>query len=341
MPVESGEVDWGDNLLKLILDHAHRATEEGGYALLANVGRLESIEYEIAPGVKLRRATQAEVAEILVLFRWWHLLDGPGRLRRNPFDTTLEKVDISATGWSELPKALPEADHRYHVVEFSGSNIRLLDAVDASAICEKELELAIELHFTPVDGLSFGARPRFEKFLDKTATEDDLFLNVEDGDIAEIVRVCEFRPKHDNSVIDLQSAWRDYMALRDVPEQSPLRLLGYFAILESLTTHKPDDKDPADSITKQVRSKMALLNNRFDRPIAYDDYFAGTVPDKIWSKLYALRSDVAHGSIPSFEGALQALGDMRKATQFVQMAVKRVMRQALIEPRLVADLRRC
>jgi hypothetical protein len=61
----------------------------------------------------------------------------------------------------------------------------------------------------------------------------------------------------------------------------------------------------------------------------------------VWEKLYGLRSAVAHGQKPDFEDDLQMLRNFRTAETFVRAAVRSVMRQSLIEPRLVADLRDC
>ncbi len=47
--------------------------------------------------------------------------------------------------------------------------------------------------------------------------------------------------------------------LKALPHFSPLRFLGYFAMLESLLTHAPNPSDPYDSITRQVQKRRALL----------------------------------------------------------------------------------
>jgi hypothetical protein len=64
-------------------------------------------------------------------------------------------------------------------------------------------------------------------------------------------------------------------------------------------------------------------------------------PDVVWSKMYAYRSCLAHGSLPDFNGELKTLVNPRLASDLLKSAVKAVVRQCLIEPRLLADLRDC
>jgi hypothetical protein len=57
--------------------------------------------------------------------------------------------------------------------------------------------------------------------------------------------------------------------------------------------------------------------------------------------MYAYRSTLAHGGAPSFDGDLQVLGSNDNALKLVKQTAKALIRQALIEPQLLADLRGC
>jgi hypothetical protein len=128
--------------------------------------------------------------------------------------------------------------------------------------------------------------------------------------------------------------------LKAFPHRSPLRFLGYFAILESLVTHSPQPADPYDSITRQVKKKLALLNSRFRWAIDYTP-FGDVPPETIWNKMYAYRSNVAHGATPQFTGELAVLKNHETALALIKGTVKAVMRQALLEPELLLALREC
>jgi hypothetical protein len=140
--------------------------------------------------------------------------------------------------------------------------------------------------------------------------------------------------------VDVQLLALQLGQLKGLPHKSELRFLGYFAVLESLLTHTPKPSDPYDSITRQVKKKLALLDHRFPHSIDYAP-FGGTSADVVWSKMYAYRSLVAHGGIPSFDGELQVLASHDAALTLIKETVKAVIRQALSEPQLVLDLRAC
>jgi hypothetical protein len=114
--------------------------------------------------------------------------------------------------------------------------------------------------------------------------------------------------------------------------------LALFSIIEMLLTHKPDAKDPGDSITRQIRNKIPLINRRFDRPIDFGETFAAK-PEKVWTLLYEFRSAIAHGGEPDFEKGLVALGSYEKALNFLVHVVKALIRHSLREPQLMRDLK--
>ncbi len=128
--------------------------------------------------------------------------------------------------------------------------------------------------------------------------------------------------------------------LKQLPHGSPLRVVGYFGILESLLTHPPKPTDPYDSITRQVKKKLALLDRRFVRAIDYNG-FGEVNPEKVWTKMYAYRSVVAHGGMPDFTGELAALKSPKQALKLLKETTKALIRHTLSEPQLIVDLREC
>jgi hypothetical protein len=146
--------------------------------------------------------------------------------------------------------------------------------------------------------------------------------------------------KHDNRTLDLDKVFKLVFELMDLPRFSALQILGYFAVLESILTHAPNPDDRYDSITRQIKQKLALLNKRSRPPLDYSA-FSGLSHDKVWSKMYAYRSAIAHGATPNFVGELSALGKAENANVLISEAVMKTICQALEEPQLLADLRNC
>jgi hypothetical protein len=116
--------------------------------------------------------------------------------------------------------------------------------------------------------------------------------------------------------------------------------LGYFAILESILTHNPIPTDPYDSITRQVKKKLALLNNRWSEKIDYS-VFGGVAAEKLWTKMYAYRSSLAHGGKADFARDLRLLGSHFQALNLIKGTVKKIIRHSLDESQLLVDLRDC
>jgi hypothetical protein len=130
------------------------------------------------------------------------------------------------------------------------------------------------------------------------------------------------------------------LELDALPYDSPLLFLGYFAILESLLTHQPRPTDTIDSITRQVKRKIVLLDNRWQPRIDYSPLPKST-PERVWSVMYSYRSCLAHGGDPDFKKDLQLLVDSDSALRILRQTVRAVLRQALVEPQLILDLRSC
>ncbi len=140
--------------------------------------------------------------------------------------------------------------------------------------------------------------------------------------------------------MNLKHLTEQLLDLDALPYKSPLLFLGYFAILESLLTHQPKQTDTIDSITRQVKQKVMLLDNRWQPRIDYSQ-FGGNKPETIWTTMYSYRSCLAHGREPDFKGNLQLLGNTDRALELLKQTVKSVLRQALLEPQLILDLQNC
>jgi hypothetical protein len=129
--------------------------------------------------------------------------------------------------------------------------------------------------------------------------------------------------------------------LKGLTHSSDLLVLGLFAIIEMLITHNPKLEDRGDSITHQLKSKIPLLERRFDRRLQYADYFGGASIEKVWSALYKYRSSIAHGGELDFKNGLSILKSKDNADQFLFEVVRGMLRHILREPDLYKDIRAC
>jgi hypothetical protein len=307
------------------------------YAFVMNVSHLEgATNYTLAPGHELRRATSDEIAFIKDTLKRW----GPSStLAFTPYSLWESRWPVRGRA-----EALPEAERRYFVIAFRGSNVTIEELRSAFDIAPLELEVGFTIMY---HGLGGAASPgvvwhpgRLFHVLEHAHFNDSFFVAVSTSEIDELRAIHSQRQKHDNRLVDIQRLAMQFSELKGLPHHSPLRFLGYFGILESLLTHTPKPSDPYETITRQVKRKVALLDNRWPRRLDYAP-FGGTSPDSIWSKMYAYRSQIAHGGSLDLTADLKVLGSHEVALTLIKDTAKAVIRQALFEPQLLADLREC
>jgi hypothetical protein len=308
--------------------------EPESYAFVMNVGSLsDATAYTLAPGHELRRASADEIAFIKSTV---------DRFGPNPF------VSHNGLVWEErLPRVQgrpiqrsPENEWRYFVIAFRGTNETL---VELSLVFElsTELEVGFTRLFIDLGGTSITWNPdRLFRWLQEFQALPVMFTNVSSADVKEIRVLHSQLRNHDRTVLDVRNLAGQLGQVKALPHLSPLRFLAYFAILESLLTHAPKQSDPYDSITRQINAKLSLLNHRFPKAIDYRA-FGDAPPATVWARMYAYRSRLAHGGTARFDGDLQILASHDAALALIKETVKAVIRQALLEPRLLLDLREC
>ncbi|MGH9686608.1 MAG: hypothetical protein ACRD5K_05905 [Candidatus Acidiferrales bacterium] len=297
-----------------------------------NIARLtDATSYTIAPGHELRRANADEIEFIKSTFE--------RRILPHPFnwDASVWERPLDS---SEGP--LPESEWRYFVMSRGENPPPFQEFQETFDLSPLELEAGIFAIPMPDHGAGVGfVLPRVFQVLEENYRNDSFFVDVSARDIDQMraihSQLCQWQGV---GPLDVRSLARQLSDLKCLPHRSQLRFLGYFALLESLLTHPPKPLDPYDSITRQVKKKLALLDRRFSRKIDYAP-FGGAGAESVWSKMYDYRSLVAHGGSPQFAGQLQVLGNAETALTLIKETVKAVIRQALTEPQLIVDLRDC
>lgn len=335
-------MSWAKKLLDLLAAN-HPDLSNSGFAHVANLGELlVEMPYEVAEGLQIRRANPKEIETVKNLILVIHPL-APLRPTRNPYETVVHCTETKPGHMSYATSDMPEHEWRYHVIEFKGTNERLLDFVEASSLTRSRLELGpTVLASSWMRGPAFiDGGSALNHLWEELRHSDEPFLKLGTSELNDLRLVYKKLSVLKDDRVGLRKAMKRFMQLDSVPTTSPLRFLGYVSVLESLVTHEPDPKDPYDSLTRQVRQKMLLLGRRATISIPYEVFDGDVNPETLWTKLYDYRSKIAHGAAPDFERRLHCLKDPATALKFISCATIAVMRQALEEPELVADLRAC
>ncbi|MEM9446437.1 MAG: hypothetical protein AAGA18_13920 [Verrucomicrobiota bacterium] len=139
-----------------------------------------------------------------------------------------------------------------------------------------------------------------------------------------------------------------FLNLDRLQDYEPLKHLGYFSIIDAFLTHPPAEGDRFDSITRQLKKNIKLLEyfmKDVDIKLPFDD-FGETGTDKVISKLYAYRSAIAHGG--DVATALQKMDDLRPGKtktnmcwmhDFLRTFTRRILQIAIWKPDLFLVLK--
>lgn len=326
---------------------SHPELKNSGFAHVANVGGLcVDASYELADGLQIRKASQKEADTLRSLV----YVTRPSSLMspriRNPYETKAHSVEPEPGHILYSNTDLPEEEWRYHVIACQGTNSKLHDFIEASVLTRCRLELGPEVFATPGSrgpGFMGGGYP-FGCLCDQLDRTDEPFLTLGLPELDDLRLVYERVSALEDDRVGLRPAMKRMTQLDHIPKGSPLRFLGYISVLESLITHAPDPKDPYDSLTRQVSRKMLLVGRRSVIPIPYKIFGADVTEEKfktLWTRLYGYRSAIAHGETPDFAQRFQCLRDPATALEFISCATVALMRQALEETDLIADLHDC
>jgi hypothetical protein len=307
-----------------------------GLAFVLNISEIEAgTDVSLADRHQLRKASEEEVAAIKDVLTN-HAAETDWGLWQNGEQV----VEGDATTY----KSLPQEEWRYFVIAFDGSNSTVVEVERALSIAAFEIKIA----FTILPQIFPGRKtpiliyspPRLFSQVRRMASKTLPAIKVTAKGTNAIRQLREQLQTNSDRGLNLEGFIQRILEMDALPHESPLLFLGYFAVLESLLTHKVKETDTIDSITRQIKQKVILLDNRWEPSIDYGP-FHGTKPDRIWSTMYSYRSDLAHGGTPDFAKDLKVLGDHHRALSLLKQTVKSVLRHALIEPQLILDLRNC
>lgn len=243
---------------------------------------------------------------------------------------------------------LAPEDWKYWVITFGESNSEIQELEFASSLLKNNLEFGLTVlgdgpAFPPdMQGRYNGfmwSRSILTYFMDIPSSE--AAMRISSQDIEQIgtiyTRIKALGPEHEA----IRRALQLFDSLKVLPRRSETVVLGLFSVMECLLTHRPDPKDPTDSLTRQIKAKMRLLSKRFDWKLDYGAFFERTDEDTIWAKLYDYRSRIAHGESTTINRDLPILRSNEKIIEFLRETAKLLLLLALREPVLLIDLKKC
>jgi hypothetical protein len=314
-------------------------------ALVANSIQVSDdviLPFELASGITFDRATPDEIDRFKALF--------PAVRGTSTMMSVFEAYECIRTieqtpggGARLLLENLPPKLWRYYVVRSDDNGNKNIDLTQVSLVTAASLDIgSIYLH-----GIGHGWSPYAlvnlysMSGMKETITITEANLR-ELGDVYRLKLFVAGNHVQAGPFPEIKRAFEMLNALRILPATSSFHVIGLFAILEMLITHNPELEDRGDSITRQMKSKIPLLSNRFDRPLPYHQFFGDTAHGAVWSKLYAYRSAYAHGGVPDFtRGPLVALRSEANANEFLRVVVQSIIRNSLKDPQLYRDIKEC
>jgi hypothetical protein len=291
--------------------------------------------YDLIPGYRLKKASPSRILRIKEIIK---MFEGP-RLVRSLYEYDPEITygkDRTSTNYMHLP----ENRWRYWVIESDDSNHEMQNIESAFGLMETDLQCGFDVMESPNSGFGWNAQ-KIHTFLNdrhhvydkvKILREDDLKFGIE----------CFHRIKEIGSKNhDIEIALSRLENLKSIPKNSDLMVIGLFSIVETLLTHNPQPNDPTDSLSRQIQSKMTLVEKRFKDPKVTEGMFLNMDNEKIWKKLYAFRSQIVHGG----EVHKVKIGAQEKSLDEIVIYLKNIVKQLIIlglkEPVLITDLKSC
>ena len=306
--------------------------------ILTPINLSVELDVEITDAIYISRATDTE-AEMLRAY----VLSSP-----NLYARALYESNLSALGARESTLTyLDRSDWRYFVLRFCFEDQMWDDLTRILHIAKKDLRVGPGFHYPTPDLPGIGKfkylPPTYETYwMHLRWLPKPLTVNINEDEINEYRDLYGLYKQHAKKFPWLDHTLQMFCDLDGIPSHDRLYSLGLFTVLEALITHPPGERETGDSVSRQLRTKMLLLEHRID--IRLDQtVFGGEITQKnLWGKLYKFRSKIAHGGNLDFaSGDLAALRSIDTINEFLRITIKALIRGALNEPRLYQDLKEC
>lgn len=318
-------------------------SENASFAFVANLLDIKcNLPFKIIEDCYFQKANSIQIDQIKNCLSYSGYFSDFFRFNLSPYELAYVE-DLNTPNFKSFKSQHLEPENwKYYIINFYGNNSIISDLAEAANLAEIELEFGLQFiyHEESKDfGIQKNPTSTFNYFhemssgLPSTESIDGVTLQ----NIGSVYQ--NYQQLDKIKYPDIKKAINKLEELKHLPHNSEFKILGLFTIIEFLITHKSIDK--GDSITGQVTNKINLLSKRFSKKLDYSQFFGNTPESTLWKKLYAYRSNIAHGGQPDFTKELQVLKDDFTAKKFLKLVVKMLLRHSLIEPQLYTDLREC
>lgn len=241
---------------------------------------------------------------------------------------------------------LPEARWRYCVINFTGNGEQIYRLGIATELIKDEIELGFS--FTSV-ALGKGNHTTaftwnadflasFFKSHDRTNRR---VIKADQKELSDTLRIYGLLEVAEQKRSDIYRAVHQYHHLKALPRHSPMLIIGYFSLIESLIAHKPRMQESLDSINHQIQAKLLLLSKRFERQLEPPEGIKSTSESNLWKRLYKYRSALVHDPVTLVESEFKDFGGRQGIASFLKETVKLLLLFSLKEPEFIADLKNC
>lgn len=315
------------------------SAHSGYHFLLTPAEFIDCDCYELLPGCVIRKASEGEILHIKGLIK---------RTNGNPvfyppYEYHVRPIEDAARNRIEyVPEPLPPERWQYWVLSWSGSAPDGCCLGAALLLIPKSVEIgfSVEYNSKGEHSRSTWQGPALSSFYELPAWSR-LPAKISKSDLDPLKSIYD-------SLVSITAS--DSYIIRAVvrfgetyylPRSSELVVIALFSVIESLVSHAPVVKDSSDSLTHQLRTKLPLLGRRFHPELTHKVHFPSLEEDKLWSKLYSLRSQIVHGGAPRFTHDFKKLGDLNAVIGYLRETAKSLLRLSLKEPQLMEDLKQC
>lgn len=312
----------------------------GGYHVCDTVYVLDELKlpFRLDESLKLSRPTNAQIIHLRETAKW-------ANFSLKPLENELRKEASpnNPTAFSIHHDPLPPEKLRFLLMTYSGNGLEAHEFSKFASTLNPPMHFAISAHTTGRFGSGKAMSRGFPNlYHQKSPTQEfewvtNKLTNVD----LKTIRSAWLKFKgYKTEFPFLEKAASFLYDLNMIPRHHDLYFLGLFAILELMLTHKPGDRDNADSLNHQIKTKVPLLTKRMLQKPNYTQFDQSAGEEKLWTLLYGVRSDIAHGTKLAFGNAkYKILKDRENALTFLDHATRCIVFHAIHEPKLIADLK--
>lgn len=307
---------------------------QGGFYLIATMLKMEfDLPVEITPTIRLEVASPDQMA----FFR--------GRVEHpHLYETEIVKQE-TPNGKAHQFLGIPENEWRYYILSYAGDGLEIHEFLSVANLIAPYPISLINCHTKQPFGrgelVGLSMDPVGQQAFYSRVVPDFTLHVLKWSDVEEMKKLFLCFGKLDKVAAEgILRAVRLNRTLQRLGLPIDFPILGLFMIIEMLLTHNPNDKEIGDSLTHQIKTKMAFVSPRFQNPLDYSRFGPAADHGQIWGALYTYRSCIAHGNHIDFsKGPLSKLKSSAEAFEFLEAATKELLAYAIREPSIVNGLK--